>query len=425
MVVTLYNDFLNNPTVTSLEDASFPVTRVPFPGISVCSVNKISKRKAQDLATHLATISNKNQSLILRYVRFIGQLHDFDGARSKIRELVEFQTILKRSGLKLIDVIKDLAIPCDELLVSCVWQTRDVKCSEIFQMKLTQSGFCCVFNNYNNSSFFGAEAGFDRGLQIGVRNQLEDYFYSTLSSTGVVVQIFHSDDYPDKSSGNVNDILIGNSSESFIDIQPTTYEAVVDVEDYPVERRGCLFDKESPSIFSSVYSQSNCIIGCRIESALALCRCIPFQLPLSNDNIVCTIEDIPCLNRFRNKWLTLSPNEVVWEHLPREQHEALICSKKCYPKCSGTFYDVRVNSFPILNKSITKNHLTVAYIYYGRRVSNFYQTDVFYYWFEILSNFGGLFGILLGVSVISLIETVTYIFQKLLIIARFKFIHSN
>ena len=53
MVVTLYNDFLNNPTVTSLEDASFPVTRVPFPGISVCSVNKISKRKAQNLAKHL------------------------------------------------------------------------------------------------------------------------------------------------------------------------------------------------------------------------------------------------------------------------------------------------------------------------------------------------------------------------------------
>ena len=117
------------------------------------------------------------------------------------------------------------------------------------------------------------------------------------------VQIFHSDDYPDKFSGNVNDILIENSSESFIDIQPTTYEAVVDVEDYPVERRGCLFDKESPSIFSSVYSQSNCIIGCRIESALALCRCIPFQMPLSNDNIVCTIEDIPCLNRFRSTTL--------------------------------------------------------------------------------------------------------------------------
>lgn len=60
-------------------------------------------------------------------------------------------------------------------------------------MKLTQSGFCCVFNNYNNSSVFGAEAGFDRGLQIGVRNQLEDYFYSTLSSTGVVVLLNYFD----------------------------------------------------------------------------------------------------------------------------------------------------------------------------------------------------------------------------------------
>ena len=50
IVVTLYNEFLNNPTITGLDDSTFPVTDVPFPGISVCSINKISKRKAEKFA---------------------------------------------------------------------------------------------------------------------------------------------------------------------------------------------------------------------------------------------------------------------------------------------------------------------------------------------------------------------------------------
>ncbi|XP_063921273.1 sodium channel protein Nach-like [Zophobas morio] len=359
VVLTLYNDFLNNPTLTSLDDSTFPVTNVPFPGISVCSLNKISKRKAEKFAERLVELTGKNRTVMMNYVRFIGQLYDFDFIPSTVDDLLEFQKILNNSGFKLTDVIKELAINCDELLESCMWQRVDVKCSEIFQMKLTHDGYCCVFTNNNSfhtkkpdKAVFTTEAGINHGLQIVVRNQLDDYFYSIISSIGITVQIFDSYDYPDKPSGNMKEILIENGSESFIEINPTTYEAVADVRDYPVEKRGCIFRRESPTIFGSLYSLSNCIVGCRIESALALCQCIPFKLPLSNESTVCTIEDIPCVHRYRDKWFTMAPDEDVQEHLPREQHDALRCSRKCYPKCSGTFYDVQINSFPLFNKTL-------------------------------------------------------------------------
>ncbi|KAJ3642286.1 hypothetical protein Zmor_025086 [Zophobas morio] len=308
IVVTLYNEFLNNPTITGLDDSTFPVTDVPFPGISVCSINKISKRKAEKFAELLANLTGKSRSLMINYIRQIGQLYDFDFIPSKVDDLLDFQKILNNSGFKLIDVIKNLAISCDELLVTCSWKSVSVNCSEIFQMKLTHDGYCCIFNSWNSSlgtrsknrkSVLTASADMKNGLHLVVKNQLDDYFYSIISSVGIIIQIFDSINYPDKTSGSMKEILIENGTESFIEVNPTTYQAVQDVKDYPVEKRDCLFRRESPTVFGNMYSLSNCIVGCKIESALALCQCIPFKMPLSNESTICTLEDVPCLHRYR------------------------------------------------------------------------------------------------------------------------------
>lgn len=41
-----FEDFLTNPLVTSLESTTYPIKEVDFPGISICNVNKISKKRA-------------------------------------------------------------------------------------------------------------------------------------------------------------------------------------------------------------------------------------------------------------------------------------------------------------------------------------------------------------------------------------------
>lgn len=45
-----WEDFMRNPMVTSLDSFDYPVEKVPFPGISVCSVNKISRKRAKKYA---------------------------------------------------------------------------------------------------------------------------------------------------------------------------------------------------------------------------------------------------------------------------------------------------------------------------------------------------------------------------------------
>ena len=53
LLVSVWNRFVDNPTVTSLESSVFPVTRVPYPGVSFCNLNKISKKRAASLADYM------------------------------------------------------------------------------------------------------------------------------------------------------------------------------------------------------------------------------------------------------------------------------------------------------------------------------------------------------------------------------------
>lgn len=58
--------------------------------------------------------------------------------------------------------------------------------------------------------------------------------------------------------------------------------------------------------YSYSYSFPNCITRCRIRSIIALCRCLPFQLPLqlveNLDGVVyCTLGHVSCLNQYMCK----------------------------------------------------------------------------------------------------------------------------
>ena len=55
-----------------------------------------------------ANLTGKSRSLMINYIRQIGQLYDFDFIPSKVDDLLDFQKILNNSGFKLIDVIKNV-----------------------------------------------------------------------------------------------------------------------------------------------------------------------------------------------------------------------------------------------------------------------------------------------------------------------------
>lgn len=57
-------------------------------------------------------------------------------------------------------------------------------------------------------------------------------------------------------------------------------------------------------------------------------------------------------------------------------------------------------------------NVSIIHAYYTRNFVHLYKQNVMYEWFEILSNFGGTFGLFMGMSIISLIEIITYFTYK-------------
>lgn len=48
-----YESFIQNPLITTLHDTVYPIKNIPFPAVSVCSNNRISRREAVKYAKEL------------------------------------------------------------------------------------------------------------------------------------------------------------------------------------------------------------------------------------------------------------------------------------------------------------------------------------------------------------------------------------
>ncbi|KYB27522.1 Pickpocket protein 28-like Protein [Tribolium castaneum] len=329
---------------------------------------------------------------IKEYMQALGSFYDFD--HTKTPKLLTLQKILEQfpqiEHFRPGNLIKWLAPSCDDLIINCSWKNEQRNCSELFQQRLSFEGSCCMFNyvkntvenisdNFRNRKIMSGDAGINYGLTIELNNQIDDYFYTQHASLGANIHIFNPDDYPDKNSGGLTEQLVGLSREFYMQLETIGFRSVPEVIDYSVDKRMCYFEFEKTTAFG-LYSESDCLVDCRIKSMIGLCGCVPFMIP-QNRSRVCGFSDMHCLNKFRNKWESLAPPDGFQEaSLLREAHHSLRC-ERCYPVCESFLYNMATNNefFPSFGNN------SLLHIYYVDRFSTIYKQDIQNYWFEIIS----------------------------------------
>ncbi|CAH1980094.1 unnamed protein product [Acanthoscelides obtectus] len=152
MIYFICTTFMENPTYTTLESFHYPVRELAMPGISVCNLNKISKKRAEAYAEKLAISTGINKSDIMNNVTLLGHLYDFS-LPADLGTLEHFQVFLETypdniqgGSFDTQKVLKELTTPCHETLTDCVLHGAFWNCSDLFVTELTMEGFCCVFN---------------------------------------------------------------------------------------------------------------------------------------------------------------------------------------------------------------------------------------------------------------------------------------
>ncbi|XP_030238173.1 uncharacterized protein LOC108649160 [Drosophila navojoa] len=164
--------------------------------------------------------------------------------------------------------------------------------------------------------------------------------------------------------------------------------------------RRCYFHTEAnmPQM-GSIYTFPNCITRCRIRSIIALCKCLPFQMPLelveSFDGLVyCTLAHVACLSNYQFKWNNVLTQRLRIPGLERESEEALFCPQ-CLPSCNDVQYSVSLNELPIdtylanlspdeVDTSLGTD-LSVLRVFFGKPNANYYMRLLNNEWFEIFS----------------------------------------
>lgn len=298
----------------------------------------------------------KNQETLMNLIRYMGRMYDAD--IEGIDQFVKFQEILdnfdsdKTTGIyNMQEKLKNLAPKCSDIAKKCKWGGAEVQCSDILKDRTTNEGFCCTFNYVRPSTFnethhkpiIAAGIGPDMGLTVLLNLSIIDYYYPLKNFGGATTLIFDPSEFADSATGFVREVPIERYMETRITLSALSFYAVEEVQRYGINKRQCLFPNDYPNEFGTNYVYGDCLMKCKLKSVMALCKCIPFNVPVNFNDIdsslpFCNLGNVQCMNKYKIKWGTFRPREFI-KVLEREIEDSLNCDV-CFPQCSSTIYIV-------------------------------------------------------------------------------------
>ena len=309
---------------------------------------------------------------------------------------------MEKSYLPLFQLLWYSQLPCtdvkgftsrarDELsfIKRCYWKDKLVSCNAIFQKRPTDQGICCSFNmekaetvlkqsNYTKAISMGQmdekelgfekadipawylnnkeptpEAGRKRGLKLILdrhSNMLSpasvtDNFY------GFVTIVDEKNKYP---MASLSKLLARPGFENNIDVTALQLQGKEEIRKYSPEKRKCYFKDEFKLEMHKFYSQSNCLLECRVNFArLCMSTCMEYEQECNCQNITihqpgknnndiddCVPWYFPVSDGWNsemcNPWNIKKFQAIVDDMIPKHECD------HCLPDCTTTVYDTSI-----------------------------------------------------------------------------------
>ncbi|XP_031639513.1 pickpocket protein 28-like [Contarinia nasturtii] len=411
-------------------DGTADISSIPFPTITICPIMKALKSKLD--------ISSKfNQNL-----EPIANLSDTE--LSQLDVLIQLYSVPtlelnekmdKFTDDSIYNLIEEMAPNLTYTMHECRWQQKKINCVEYFIPMVTGAGLCFAFNALNSRDIYTDESA-SALINTKARSNLSNWSIETgyngeyngseypnrVPKSGRehgldIVLSMNTRDHDAFCEGGNHGFQIGLNAPSdmeliesslnyikpFTDtkiiIKPTLFATLDGLGNYEPKQRNCYFKSERKLRFFKTYTQSNCNMECRANFTKQKCDCVKFSLPRDNDTEICGGASIDC---YRTAW-TESPN----------------CN--CLPSCKYTYYDLEMSSVKISDSEVKAmkskmmgQEITRLSIYFDDQETMKIEKRINRYSLEdILAFCGGVLGLFLGVSLLSIIEIVYYFTLRL------------
>ncbi|XP_023715587.1 pickpocket protein 28 isoform X2 [Cryptotermes secundus] len=406
-----------SPVLVSFADVPTPVWNIPFPAITICPQVKVKNTSFSVSSTLLKDNKTDEEREKLLYSRLVCDIEDFESNGN--------DTVDNRA----IKFIEEVAPEIDEVMFECYWRGILESCSDIFTSVLTDNGLCYTFNilsstelfnngtiqredkhlDHGETSNWSLEGGFPdnkaneafprRALDAGAYSGLTIFIYMeneninplcSFSIHGVKALLHNPTDFPNV----VNQYFrVPLDRDVVIGIKPNVMSTSAELRSYPPERRQCFFTTERHLLHFSIYTQENCDSECYTNYTLKNCGCVAYYMP---QNYASDDEGLSKCN--------------------------------CMPACAEITYDVEnshakfswldtLNAFDKIrgsNQTTTaKEKIARAAFYYKERQYVTSRRGELYGPADFLASCGGLLGLYLGFSILSLVEIVYFFTVRL------------
>ncbi|KAL9703315.1 hypothetical protein quinque_006833 [Culex quinquefasciatus] len=454
LIHEVYHKWSDTPVIVSFAEKSTPVWQIPFPAITICPEVKTSYGE---------------MNFTRQYLNYVGkrageQRHD-NGTDSllAIMQLCErsiYDRLLnqsqpfpdKISGESYGSIIRRMKIPLKDIVLYCSFQNNWIPCEKLFSYTMTDEGVCVTFNalsasdmlrkenltplepylsenkpseHWSQDGGYTAQSDLDSypyralrpgqlaGLKVFLRSDRRNHdFLCRGALRGFKALLHPNNEYPQLTSQFVR---IPMNQDVNIAVKPQIITTTPGLHHYSPERRQCFFNHERYLQFFREYTQDNCELECLTNFTLSHCGCVRFSMPRNGTTPECETNQMECMMGAEQRYLEMDFRSRRGDE-PINYHDD--CN--CLPGCASVQYDLEITQTDFdwkgwlqnLNRSTRSAdegiELALFEVYYKEAQFMTSKRSELYGLTDFLANCGGLLGLCMGVSLLSLVELVYF-----------------
>uniref|UniRef100_A0A182WEP0 Pickpocket n=1 Tax=Anopheles minimus TaxID=112268 RepID=A0A182WEP0_9DIPT len=450
LIQTVYDKWRRDPVVVTFAEKPTPIYDIPFPAVTICPVTKVKSAVLNFTAVYQRVLREGGNVTEEEYDRFLAMIQVCDFSFNKFLANQSYDD-------NLVHVLQEMAIPFEEMFVTCIWGNKYTFCNDLFKPTLTERGICYTFNGLSADDMLRQEEYHQDFEHLGERRSSENWsmeqgyrasrgldvyprrIVSAGSTAGLVVLL--------KSDVEDMDYLCGNSFQGFqtqihtpnqcpqistqsirvpmnhaltVRLEPYLITTSENVRSYSPEKRLCYYTHERYLRFFRIYTKRNCELECLANFTLHMCGCIQYSMPRAAGVHICGIEKLQCCEQaeaiLQEQGLGLIDNSS----------RTLLRSCNCLPACifleykteiSQAHFDWRrlTNTIHIFERELNHSHLSSMSIYYKEAQFISIKRNQLFGLNDFIANCGGILGLFMGVSLLSIVEILYYFTIKPLI----------
>lgn len=445
LIIKTWTKWDTSPVIVSFAQSPTSVYQVPFPAVTICS-----ETKAKQTIYNFTEYYHRKQNISAHSPEEQKQFSDI----SLLCDNHLYHSGSNTTDQDAIDFFHEVAPSFDEMLWRCKWMSvPGTTCKDLFSPTLTEEGLCYTFNMLDSPELFNEEAQSSHYLNHGYKaewsldkgyNKDTNMFAYPRRALGaglktgltVLLRANQSDlDYICRGPVQGFKILLHNPEETprvsqqyfraplnqevIVAVQPDMMTTSEGLKEYNPARRHCYFPGEKLLRFYKVYTQQNCEIECLTNNTLNTCGCVSYHMPKTNYTTICGSGRTICVAGAETDLLL---REVEYELKKSEKNYTQKNTGKCncLPACTSLNYNAEtsqadfnwkelfkafksdMNEFPGIQLTRVNILFKNTQFITSRRSELYGQTD-------FLANCGGLLGLFMGFSFLSLVEIVYFL----------------